>query len=64
MESNELTIRDRFALAALTGLLASPVVSDQIIEASGRDDEAFDALTHHTAADAWKFADALLAARP
>jgi hypothetical protein len=59
MNSNETTPMERAALAALTGLLASPLLAEQITEAA--DDAAMDALAHNTALDAWRFAAALVA---
>lgn len=61
MTANEMTLRDKAAFAALTGLLASPVVSEQITESS--EDEAWQALVDNTAADAYAFADAMMKAR-
>ena len=59
MNFNETTPMERAALAALTGLLASPLLAEQITEAA--DDEAMDALAHHTDIDASRFAAALVA---
>lgn len=59
MNSNETTPMEPAALAALTGLLASPLLAEQITEAA--DDAAMDALAHNTALDARRFAAALVA---
>ena len=61
MNANEMTLRDKAAFAALTGLLASPAVSEQITEAS--EDDAWAALVANTAADAYAVADAMMEAR-
>ena len=61
MNTEEMTLRDKAAFAALTGLLASPVVSEQITEAI--EDAAHAALVANTATDAYAFADAMMEAR-
>lgn len=61
MNAEELTLRDRAAFAALTGLLASPAVSKQITESS--EEEEWAALVSNTASDAYAFADAMIEAR-
>ncbi len=62
MNAEELTLRDKAAFAALTGLLGSPVVAKQMTLDSG-DDASWAALVHHTAVDAYAFADAMMEAR-
>lgn len=59
MNSNETTPMERAALAALTGLLASPLLAEQITEAA--DEASMDALAHNTAIDARRFAAAFVA---
>ncbi len=61
MNTQETTLRDNAANAALTGLLASIAVSEQIAQSAT--DELWATLVKNTAADAYSFADAMMEAR-
>ncbi len=52
--------RDEIALEMMTALMGSPLFEELIADTNG-EDEAWEALAHNVAVDAFKFADAFIA---